>query len=142
MDIGYAQTRRSGRPVTVVRLLSVSVNPATGQRMQNTESYWVRNVVKQPTSYSRFITANATQRDVGETTFLFWTRDVPFTTLQTEDYILVDGEKYQVVDTYLDFTILSVSATFVAGSFGGDSEKSVSQSIGLTQDTADDVETP
>jgi len=118
-----------------VRVLSASVDPATGERQLEAEVIPVRLAVKQPTAYSRIIAASAVQRDIGDTTFLFWNRDVPFTTLQTEDYIIAGAEKYQVVSTYADFTIIAITSRLTAGSTGIPETKQQSQGMAL-QSTA------
>jgi hypothetical protein len=117
-DVGYSLTRRLGHPVTVVRVPATAVNPRTGLRDMTTLLTNVRNVVKEPTAYSRLIKANAVQQTVGATTFLFWVTDVPFTRLEAEDYIIVDDVKFQVVTSSLENTTLVVTADEIVGAVG------------------------
>src|SRR3972149_4016122 len=114
-DAAYSATRRRGRRATVVRLLSTTANPETGERDMQTELHNIRLVVKEQTSYGRVIKAKACQQDIGNTTFIFWTRDVTFNRLDSEDYIVYDGVKHQVVNSVVEETSLVVTAIEVVG---------------------------
>lgn len=115
-DPVYLQTRRLGIRATVVQVTSVSANPETGVRTQTDTLTNVRNVVKEPTAYSRLIRSQATQQDIGSTTFIFWTRDIPsITRLEVEDYIVCGGVKYQVVTSSLEYNSLVITAKEIVG---------------------------
>lgn len=115
-DTAYAVTRRSGQPAVVVRNTSTQADAETGERSMQTALTHVRLVVKEPTAYSRIIAAKEANRDVGRTTFIFWTNDIPFRVLNQEDYVVWnDGTKYQVVSTVVEATGLLVTAEEVVG---------------------------
>lgn len=115
-DAAYALTRREGRTATIVQVPSVAADPETGAREQVSVVTNVRNVVKEPTAYSRILRAQATQQDVGTTTFIFWTRDIPaITRLEVEDYIIMGGVKHMVVTSAIERTSLVVTAKEIVG---------------------------
>ena len=117
-DVAYSLTRRKGRRVTVVQVNGITANPETGERTMDTTVTNVRLVVKEPTSYGRLIKAQCAQQDSGETTFIFWSRDVDFTRLDVEDYIICNMVKHQVVTSSLEDTTLIVTAKEVRGAVG------------------------
>lgn len=114
-DTAYQITRRYGVALQVFRNIATVADPETGARDMEVEVTSVRLVVKQPTSYGRIIAAREANRDVGDTTFIFWTNDIPFRVLQQEDYIVLDGVKYQVVSTVVEATSFLVTAREVVG---------------------------
>lgn len=116
-DSIYNITRRLGRTATLVRVLGVTTEAETGERVQSSQTLNIRNVVKTPTQYTRLFSAKACAQDIGLTTFLFWTRDLPAAALKlvAEDYIIMDGIKYQVVTSVVEATGLNVTANEVVG---------------------------
>ena len=139
-DAAYKLTRRKGRRATVVRVSSRTVDHLTGAKSDNTEVINVRLVVKEQTAYSRVIRAQATQETVGSTTFIFWTRDVPFTRLNVEDYIIMDGIKHQVVTSVVEDTSLVVTAKEIVGVVPKqEMTLSLSNSLGVDQANTPDV---
>lgn len=118
-DIAYFETRRKGRRTTIVQVGEVTANPETGERVGATTVTNVRLGLKEQTQYSRIIKAQACQQNVGMTTFIFWTRDIPsITRLDVEDYIIRDGVKYNVVSSVVEDTALVVTATEQQGAVG------------------------
>ena len=118
-DIAYFETRRKGRRTTIVQVGVVTANPETGARVGATTVTNVRLGLKEQTQYNRIIKATACQQDVGMTTFIFWTRDVPsITKLTVEDYIIQDGVKHNVVSSVVEDTALVITATEQAGAIG------------------------
>lgn len=115
-DVGYSLTRREGHPATVVVTGATVTTPETGEREMATTTYNLQCVAKAHMTYSRLLAAQAAQRDVGDTQFVIWTGDVPFTRLKTEDYIIQSGDKYQVVTSELFGTAIVVTARHVQGS--------------------------
>lgn len=111
-DGAYALTRRHGTTATVTRLATSTANPETGENTDTVTNNTFRRVVKQPTQYHRIYRAQATQQDVGETTFIFWLKDVQsyFTRLRQEDYITFGGKRYNVVTSVVEETALVVTA--------------------------------
>lgn len=111
-DGAYALTRRRGVTGTVTRLGTSSANPETGAITDTTTTNTFRWVVKQPTQYHRLYRAQATQQDVGETTFIFWLKDVEayFSRLRQEDFITFEGTRYNVVTSVVEETALVVTA--------------------------------
>jgi hypothetical protein len=139
-DVAYSLTRKRGLPATVVRVIGTTANPETGERDMNTETYNIRLVVKEHTSYNRLIKAKMAQLDIGQTMFIFWVRDLPFTTLNTEDYIIRDGEKFQVVTSSVEGTSFVVTAKQVVGTIGKQEIAiEASQDIGLGETAQDSV---
>jgi hypothetical protein len=118
-DIAYFETRRKGRRTTIVQVGTVTANPETGERVGGTTVTNVRLGLKEQTAYKRIIKAQACQQDVGMTTFIFWTRDIPaITKLTVEDYIIRDGVKYNVVNSVVEDTALVVTAEEQGGAIG------------------------
>ena len=116
VDIGYAVTRRLGRWATIIRNTSTTADPETGERKLNLILENFRYVVQGPVSYRRIWRAKQTAEDVGDTQFTIWTKDVSFTFLSQEDYIVADGKKYVVVTSELEDTTIVVTARWVRGS--------------------------
>lgn len=119
-DVGYQMTRHPGSvhaivEATVIEVNSVEANPRTGVRTYDYALINVENVVKEPTRYAAFISAREASQDVGDTTFVFWSEDVPFTKLDPEDYVITSGERYQVVSSRLEDTALVVTAKAYRG---------------------------
>ena len=118
-DIAYYETRRQGIRATIVRVPSATANPETGERVGSTQPINVRLVVKEQTSYQRLIKAQAAQQDIGSTTFIFWTRDIPgITRLDVEDYIIANGVKHQVVTSVVEGTSFVVTTNEHRGAVG------------------------
>lgn len=142
-DVAYFETRRKGRRTTIVQVGSVTANPETGARVGATTVTNVRLGLKEQTAYHRIVKAQACQQDVGMTTFIFWTRDVPaITKLTVEDYIIRDGVKYNVVSSVIEDTALVVMATEQAGAIGKqEMQLAADNSLSLDQ-TNDPVVTP
>lgn len=109
----YALTRRKGQTATVTRQTGNSFDATTGENTLTTSVTTCRWVAKEPTQYSRLVRATATQQRIGETTFIFWMRDIQneFTELDPEDYITYDNVRYDVVSSERFETGLVVTAT-------------------------------
>lgn len=112
VDGAYALTRRRGVAATVTRLLTTLANPETGDIADTVQTLNFRRVVKQPTAYHRIFRAQATRQDFGETSFIFWLKDVAsyFTRLSQDDYITMNGVRYDVIATTVEETALVVMA--------------------------------
>lgn len=112
VDGGYALTRRRGRPGVVSRVTATVADPETGEKTETVVSATYRWVVKQPTQYHRLIRAEAVQQRIGDTTFIFWIKDVEadFTTIRQEDWITFDGRRYEVVSSVIEDTAFVVTA--------------------------------
>lgn len=142
-DIAYFETRRKGRRTTIVQVGTVTADPETGVRVGGTTVTNVRLGLKEQTQYKRIVKAQACQQDIGMTTFIFWTRDIPtITKLKVEDYIIQDGVKHNVVDSVVEDTALVVTATEQAGAIGKQEMQLIlGDSLGLDQ-TNNPVVTP
>lgn len=141
-DAAYQLTRRQGRRAVLVKVTSVGVDYETGERTQNATPINVRRVVRQPINYSRLIKAQATQQDIGDTLFIFWSPDIPgFTRLEVEDYIIMDGVKFQVRGSALEGTAFVVFAKEISGE---EAPQVFSQSVSQTMlsEDADPTVTP
>lgn len=114
-DYGYSVTRRQGAPATVVVAGPTATDPATGERQMTTTVYNLQCVAKAQTSLARVIAAQAAHRDIGDTQFVIWTYDVPFTQLTAEDYIIEGDSKYQVVTCERFGTALVITARHTPG---------------------------
>jgi len=115
-DAAYSLTRRKGIPVTIVDIHGVTADPKLGTRVEDKTPTVIRLVVKEPTSYARLIRAQAAQQDIGETTFIFWIGDISsIPRLTTEDYLIADNAKFQVVSTSVEDTSYIVTAKEVVG---------------------------
>lgn len=102
-DAAYALTRREGSSGVVTRVTGDgSFNPETFEVAPTTTTTTVRWLYKEPTKYSRFVRGQATKQDVGQTTFIMWTKDVDFTNLDPDDFITQDGVNYQVRTTTIE----------------------------------------
>lgn len=112
VDAAYALTRRKGKPGVITQVLDSSANPETGQQIDTVKETSVRWMVKEPTSYTRIFRAQATQQDVGNTTFIMWSNDVPdITRLKQEAYIVFDdGIRYEVISSVIEETSFVVTA--------------------------------
>lgn len=97
-DAAYAMTRRRGELATITRVVGdPTFNPETGDITPNVSTTSVRWMVKETTKYSRIIRGQATQTDVGATTFIMWAPDVdPIVNLDSEDIITFGGKVYNV----------------------------------------------
>ncbi len=113
----YAATRRRGRSAVVTQQTGNTYDRASGANTPTTVVTTVRWVAKEPTKYSRLIRATASQQRIGDTTFVFWLRDIQavFTELDTEDFITYLGERYDVVTSEIFETGLVVTATRLRG---------------------------
>lgn len=113
----YAGTRRTGKTATVTQLTGNAYDRPSGENTSTTIVTTVRWVAKEPTKYSRLLRGTATQQRVGETTFVFWLRDIKavFTSLDTEDFITYEGDRYDVVNSEIFKTGLVVTATQLRG---------------------------
>lgn len=110
IDAAYALTRRRGRTAEVHRVTDSTSDPETGDVTDTVDVTTVRWVAKEPTRYGRLYRANATQQDVGETTFIFWLEDISFTKLDQEDWIIQDDIRYDVVTSTVEETALVITA--------------------------------
>jgi hypothetical protein len=114
IDSTYEITRKRGVPATIRQLSTTSADPLTGDRTDVTIDTVVRNVVVEPTPYSRVISAKEVQQDVGATTVIFWAKDIPaITRLRQEDRIIVSAAEYNVVSSVLEETALVVTVNRV-----------------------------
>lgn len=115
-DAVYARTRR-GQTATVTQQTGNTYNRTTGENTPTTVVTVVRWVGKEPTKYSRLIRATASEQRIGETTFVFWLRDIQavFTELDTEDFITYAGKRYDVVSSEEFETGLVITATLLRG---------------------------
>lgn len=134
-DMAYFETRRKGRRATIVQVGDVTANAETGARVGATTVTNVRLVVKEQTQYSRIIKAQACQQNVGMTTFIFWTRDIPtIVRLDVEDYIIMGGVKHNVVSSVVEENAFVVTATEHQGAVGKQQiTLGVSNSLGVDQ---------
>lgn len=115
-DAGYIVTRKPGaKSVLVSRLAASATNPATGERTQSRSTIAVRNVVIEPTTYRRRAAAREAAEEIGETTLLFYTRDVPFRKLNPTDCVIEGERRLQVVTSTVEETVLRVTANEQAG---------------------------
>lgn len=105
-DAAYSYTRRRGKQGSIFRLTATDADPQTGERTETEVETVVRWMVKEVTQYSRMLRAEATQQRVGDVTFVVWLQDVQavFTSLQTEDYIIFNSVKYNVVSSWIEDT--------------------------------------
>lgn len=113
-DPAYAQTRREGQRGVITQILDSSANPETGEQTDSKCVTKVRWMVKEPTKYTRIYRAEATQQDIGDTTFIMWSKDkdlrgVTFP-LKQESYIDYDGERYEVVSSWTERTSRLITA--------------------------------
>ncbi|WP_428308876.1 hypothetical protein [Lacipirellula sp.] len=108
-DVGYILTRRQGRRVIVSRQVSSVVDPATGERRE-TRSTLAALAVVEPTSYARKISARECQEEVGPTTILLRARDCPFDRLTPADAIIVGDQRYNIVTSTLEDSVLRITA--------------------------------
>ena len=108
----YARTRR-GRSAVVTRQVGNTYNRTSGVNIPITIDTTVRWVAKEPIQYSRLLRATATQQRIGDTTFVFWFRDIEavFTELDTEDFIVYEDVRFDVVTSEKFDTGLVVTAT-------------------------------
>lgn len=115
-DAIYARTRR-GRVSTVTRQTGNTYNRTSGENTPTIVVTTVRWTLKEPTKYSRLLRGAATQQRLGETTFVFWLRDIQtvFTSLDTEDFITYENVRYDVVTSEIFQTGLVVTATELRG---------------------------
>lgn len=96
-DAAYALTRREGSTGSIIRTTGDgSIDPKTGDITPAETTTTVRWLYKEPTSYKRIVRSKATQQDIGMTTFIMWTKDVPFSKLDPDDRIVQDGVTYYV----------------------------------------------
>lgn len=110
-DGAYALTRRRGTTASVTRVTAATANAETGAITQTEVTTTHRWVAKEPTRYGRLYRANATQQDIGDTTFIFWLTDVAanFSKLTQEDYITQGDIRYEVVTSTVEETALVVT---------------------------------
>lgn len=114
-DNAYGLTRRKGRRVTVSRFVTSTGDPETLNRVEQRAVTNIRFCIVQPTTYMRLIRAKATAQDVGETTFIFWTKDLDFDRLTAEDYAIVGGKRYNFVESTVEETGLVATAREITG---------------------------
>jgi hypothetical protein len=117
-DAYYAATRRMPYPSngifpTVTVHGGESFNSETGAKTPTENTYTVRWMAKETTSYSMLVRASAAQAKVGEATFIMWLPDIEanFTALDSEDFITFEGVRYDVVSSERFRTGLLVTAT-------------------------------
>lgn len=113
-DTAYNITRR-GQRVTVSLQGSQTTNNETLERSESRVVSNHRFVKVEPTKYSRLVAAKNVARDVGETTFIFWLKDVTFRRLTPEDYAIVDGKRYNFVESTIEDTGLVATAREITG---------------------------
>lgn len=113
IDGTYQQTRKSGKECVVTRLTgNPGFDPKTGVATETDSNTTVRWVTKEPTKYSRIMQAEVTQHDIGDTTFIIYTKDVTFGRLDPDDYITwpTGGTRYEVVSCDVEGTAMLVTA--------------------------------
>lgn len=133
-NAAYAATRRRGVPVSVSICSAPTVDEQTGAKVLNVVTHNVRLVVQEPTIYSRLVRARAAQTDVGEVTFIFWTKDISFQRLTPEDYIISAGQRFDVVTSSLESDGLIITTRLNDGNTGKQSvAASATNSLGLDQ---------
>jgi hypothetical protein len=103
-DAAYSLTRRKGSPGTIVRVTGTTANPETGDKTESKEEVTVRWMVVEPVQYSRLIRAQAVQQDIGETQITIWTKDVCFSSVSQEDYIVHDCKRFEIVSYVIEGT--------------------------------------
>lgn len=137
-DTAYNLTRKKGERVTIIQMVTPDTDPKTGLRTPDVDLTNVRLVVVEPTQYSSIMRAQATQQEVGLTTFLFYQPDIsPIRKLTTEDYLIHGGEKYQVVTSRLEDTSLVITANKLTGDIATQVVSiGVSNSMGLSDNAA------
>lgn len=140
-DTAYAITRRKGRRVTVSLQGESTANPET---LERTESRVVRNiryVHVEPTKYSRIVRAKAVSQDVGQTTLIFWLKDIAFDRVTPEDYAIIDGKRYNFVESTIEETGLIATANEYTGQIA-DQTITVTASDSMLGDGASESVTP
>lgn len=110
VDAAYALTRRRGKPGVITQVLDSSSNPETGLQTDTVKETSVRWMVKEPTSYTRIYRAQATQQDIGDTTFIIWVRDVPMRKLRQEDFITFEDTRFEIVSSVVEETSFVITA--------------------------------
>jgi hypothetical protein len=108
-DPGYILTRRKGRRVIISRLIASAVDPTTGER-SSTRATTAALAVVEPTRYARRMSSRECSEDVGKTTVLLYTRDLPFDRLSARDVVIVEDRRLAVVGCAIEDTILRVTA--------------------------------
>lgn len=112
----YATTRRRGKQGTINKLTGTTADPKTGIRTDVVSTTTVRWMVKEPTAHSRIIRAEAVQTQIGETTFVCWTKDATVAALiaaggvDQEDWVTFEGRRYEVVSSTVEDTGLIITA--------------------------------
>jgi len=102
-DVAYAVTRRRGEAGSITRRTGeASVDPETGDVAGVTSTTTVRWLVKEPTKYSRIVRAQAAQQDIGQTTFILWSKDVTFAKVDNEDFVTFGGINYHVKSSTIE----------------------------------------
>lgn len=139
-DATYSITRKKGRPGVVSVFVSQTANPETLKTEEVRQTVNVRWVVKEPTKYSRLVRAKAAQEDVGDTTFLFWLRDLPADlrshVFGANDYVIYQDRRYDFVQSAIEENGLIATARAVVGQPGSQAVTvSASNSIGLADET-------
>ena len=114
-DTAYAITRRDGQRVTVSLQGTTTANPETLERTEARVVSNIRFVKVEPTKYTRIVRAKAVTQDVGETTLIFWRKDIAFDRVTPEDYAIVDGKRYNFVESTIEGTGLVATANEVTG---------------------------
>jgi hypothetical protein len=114
----YAITRRRGKSGTIRRLTGGTVDDDNLTRSDVFTDTVVRYLYKGDTRYSRLVRAEAAQQRVGDVTFIICLKDVEavFTSLQTEDRIVFQGQTFEVVSSGIQDDGLVVTARVFDGS--------------------------
>lgn len=108
-DPVYSLTRRRGSTAIVLVVTGVATNPETGAKTPTKTDYTVRWAVMGPTQFSRLIRAQASQQEIGTTTFTMYSKDLSFSSLDQEAYITFGGRRYEVVSSELVDTAFIVT---------------------------------
>lgn len=114
-DTAYAVTRRKGRRVTVSLQGTSTADPETLERSEARVVFNIRRVHVEPTKHARIVRAKAVSQDVGETTLIFWRKDITFDRVTSEDYAIIDGKRYNFIESTIEDTGLIATAREVTG---------------------------
>ncbi len=114
-DTAYAITRRKGRRLTVSLQGTSTADPETLERTEARVVVNLRRVVVEPTKYARLMRAKAVAQDIGETTLIFWRKDITFDRVTPEDYAIIDGKRYNFIESTIEDTGLVATAREVTG---------------------------
>ena len=103
-DPAYSVTRAKGRRGSITRQTGEGTfDPLTGDITNAETTVNVRWMVKEPTQYSRWYRANATQTDIGDVTFIVWLPDIDFDYIDQEAHIDYQNRRYEIVTSGVEF---------------------------------------